>query len=585
MPDGLPVPIGLIPTFVIVGPLALLALLVPAVFGGLAMLLRRWLVLLSVGGLACTLYLARQWLHGMLNSFGMGSPRLLWAALAVIAAAAMVWSWRRQRSLPPVEGSVRAGRIARAILLAVALATTALLLYNSNGWDLARSPTPELLVITTVAWIGTADALRLMLLPRRGPGSAAPSSEPIMLGGLAAVCAVLGVAAVTAPETPASPVRVIWSFEPFARGAIISSPVVDQDHVFTAVIQDFGGTSAGAVYCLRRDNRQVLWKFDEAGTLQHMYSTPCLSGGRLYVGEGMHANLQSRLFCLDAASGRKLWEFQTSSHVESSPCTAGDCVYFGAGDDGIYCLDAATGQKRWQFASAVHVDSNPVIDHDRLFAGAGVSRLYREPSTFCLDARTGAPLWRVRTDLPAWGSPTVVDDAVFFGLGNGRLLRGPERPENPAGAVLCLDAATGRTRWRHDLGDAVFAKAAHDSHTIYVGTRDGSCYALERATGQERWRVPLGSPVLTRAVLSRRSLYVVASAGRICRLDADNGHVVWDFDVAAHAHSSARLLASPAVADAGGHRRLYIGTELQSAVSSAAVLFCLEDEIPDVPRE
>src|SRR5262245_15190139 len=89
---------AVIPTFVSAGPLALLALLFPAVFAGLAVRLRRWLALLSVASLGSTLYLLRAWFQGPLRDSWWGSPAALWYTLALIALAGALWSGRRQRT-------------------------------------------------------------------------------------------------------------------------------------------------------------------------------------------------------------------------------------------------------------------------------------------------------------------------------------------------------------------------------------------------------------------------------------------------------------------------------------------------------
>ena len=275
----------------------------------------------------------------------------------------------------------------------------------------------------------------------------------------------------------------------------------------------------------------------------------------------------------------------TNSHVESSPCVAGGCVFFGAGDDGIYCLDAVSGVKVWQAPQAVHVDSSPFVAGDRLYVGAGVSRRYHEPAIFCLDSHTGKTLWRQATDLPAWGSPTVAGSQAFFGLGNGRLVRGPGRAERAAGALLCVDAVSGKTIWRFDAGDAVFARPAVDNARVYFGARDGCCYAVGRDDGRLCWKQPLSSPVMTRPALVFDSLYVAASAGQIARLDAASGRILWIFDLAGYSQSSPRLLASPLAFSLpnGTRRRIYVAAELQNPVSSAALLLCLEEPASD-PR-
>src|SRR5262249_49293247 len=152
-----------------------------------------------------------------------------------------------------------------------------------------------------------------------------------------------------------------------------------------------------------------------------VFSTPYVAEGRLYIGEGFHQDKFCRLFCLDAATGKKQWEFQTTSHTESSPCVVQGKVYFGAGDDGVYCLSAVGGQEIWHY-TGLHVDCNPLVVGNRLFAGSGVGDVYRETCTICLDASTGDEVWRQPADLPVWGSPNVVGSLVYYGIGNGNYL-------------------------------------------------------------------------------------------------------------------------------------------------------------------
>jgi outer membrane protein assembly factor BamB len=405
-----------------------------------------------------------------------------------------------------------------------------------------------------------------------------PALQRIIVWSLAFGC---GGRVPTPPvNDPAETAKVVWTFEQVERGAIISSPLVTGDYVYVAAIRDLGLSTAGAVYCLERDTGKRVWTFDNDGDMQHMYSSPCLADGRLYVGEGMHANHICKLYCLNAASGREVWHFVTAGHIESSPCVADGKVFFGSGDDGIYCLDAATGAKCWHFEGPYHVDSKTAVVGKRLYAGSIVSRTRKATEVFCLDTEDGTLQWHVPTDLPASGSPAVDGTDVFFGLGNGRLATSAQPPEKPAGALLCVDAASGRRRWQCAVGDAVHTRPAIDANRAYFGARDGYCYCVDRRGGQPCWSEEMGSPVVTTPALLDGYVYVVASGGRVGRLDADSGKTTWKFDVARYSRTKPRLFSSPTVIrdpSASGHRRIYLGAELQMAVNNAAVLYCLRD--------
>jgi outer membrane protein assembly factor BamB len=402
----------------------------------------------------------------------------------------------------------------------------------------------------------------------------------VLLGAAALVAVTLAfvVWAKLQPQPARESVAVVWMFEQAERGAIISTPVITEDCVYVAAIRDSAFAPSGVVYCLDRQGGSVRWKFDDDGAMKHTYSTPCLADGRLYVGEGMHGNDVCKMYCLDTADGRKVWEFVTDGHIESSPCIADGAVFFGSGDDGLYCLDAASGSKRWQFHGKWHVDVRPEVMSGRVYAGSGISLLNRTTEIFCLDASNGQPLWRTPTELPVWGSPVLEGDQVFFGTGTGRLTMSAEPPEKPAGALLCADAKTGKIQWSCPVADAVFSTPAVDAERVYFGARDGRCYCLDRRDGRKVWQQDLRSPMVTRPALVERRLYIAASGGQVCCLDVDNGRPLWTFDLAKHTQTRPQLLSSPVVMKISEKDRpylLYLGTELRRGEESEAVLYCL----------
>jgi outer membrane protein assembly factor BamB len=222
------------------------------------------------------------------------------------------------------------------------------------------------------------------------------------------------------------------------------------------------------------------------------------------------------------------------------------------------------------------VDTTPVVGDGVVFAGSGVSRrIAAEPAVFALAADTGRIRWRTPLNLPVWATPALADGVLYVGLGNGRLLENPRAPEKPRGAVVALDSINGNERWRFAECDAVFGAPAVDGQRLYVGSRDGNCYALERATGRLAWKKPCGSPVVAGPVWAGGALVVASSDGRIQGLDAVTGDVRWQFDVARHSQSQPRILAPPAAARQEGSELLYLPTELRTPAGSAAVLYIL----------
>ena len=100
--------------------------------------------------------------------------------------------------------------------------------------------------------------------------------------------------------------------------------------------------------------------------------------------------------------------------------------------------------------SHVVLPQNPV---GGVYAGsyAAADAKFQATEVFCLDAAMGTAVWRVPVKLNVFGA-TVAGSRAFFGLGTGDLKTGTAEPK---GAVLCVDATTGRRCWQCDLPDGV----------------------------------------------------------------------------------------------------------------------------------
>jgi outer membrane protein assembly factor BamB len=577
---------AVIPSVVVGSTLAFLAMLFPAVFGGLILVLRRWTAALAVLSLNSTLYLAQSWFAPRLAGSWWGTPAALWLTTGAITLLGLLWAWRRHvdRLTTPAVGVARFERpslgevVTLGLLSAAGLAAAALWLPRAPDrfdlWD------KTLLVWGAGLWAAALHAcyLRWVAARRRDPRPGLPG-EGVLMGAM--MLATTGFAVtLAAPEAavgdPEASVRVVWRFRLPEKCWVASSPAVEGDRVYVGAVRSSAFASSGMVYCLDRATGKPLWTFNDGGGMKDVFSSPAIAGGKVYIGEGFHQHLGCKLYCLDARSGEKLWEFPTGSHTESSPCVVGGKVYFGAGDDGLFCLDAATGKEHWHL-TGLHVDANPLVVEGRVYGGSGRGDVYKDTALFCLDAATGKEQWRVPTDLPVWGMPAEDGGRVFAGIGNGNFM---DSEEQPAGRVLCLDARTGNQDWSFSARDGVHTRVVVDAERMYFGSRDGGCYGVDRKTGELRWRQDLGSPVVASPALvkgaSGAKLYVAASEGRVCRLDAATGRLEWAFEVAEDAGRGAIVLSSPAVEEgSGGRRRIYFGCGLDTF--AGGVLYCLED--------
>jgi outer membrane protein assembly factor BamB len=595
---------GVIPVL-IGGPLAILGMLFPAVFGGLSGQMKRWTAFLSVISINSTLVLVSDWLSTWFS--WMGNQATMWLVMSLVTVAGVLWAWRRHvastangsepadspRNLARVPGKGEFVTLAIMSIFGVGVVVYCL----TNHQSLLVWPWNAFLALLTGIWAGTAYAFLVRLTA--GAARRVISAEGVILWAMAIAFVALattlprGTAAVGGLETGEATTAqnamfkgVAWSFTAPDKGRIDSSPLVAGDRVYVAAAHDDPFAPYGAIYCLERATGKVVWTFNDDKEMKQVFSSPCLADGKLYVGEGYHQDKSCKLYCLDATSGKKVWAFATESHTESSPCVVMGRVFCGAGDDGVYCLDAVSGKKVWQFPG-VHVDAGPVVVGKRLYAGSGIGDVYRVTRLFCLDIDTGKPIWNVEADLPAWGSPSVAGRHVYFPLGNGNFI---ESEPKPAGALLCLDADTGAKVWRYDARDGVLGKPVVDQRHVYFGSRDENCYCVTRKEGKLVWSRSFGSPVLAAPALAlcgecghATGLYVSTRGGMIYCVQSSSGAIDWSFSLEQDSRKQPQLFSTPAVRvqhDAHGeHRQLFVGAGLQTTLSWSASLYCLEDEL------
>jgi outer membrane protein assembly factor BamB len=629
---------AVIPTVFVSGPLAILAMLFPAVFGGSMLVLRRWMAALSVLSLNSALYLLYSWFGHRLASSWWGTPPALWLTMTVVNVLGFLWAWKRHvaslaaeyRWLPNSAGETPARKaevgwseiITLGILGTVCLAAAVVpLRYTLSYLHHHHQPEQEkgavafsllrllaqlplhgkmLLMFSAGLWVAMLHTLyRRDKAGRRATSKPGLPGEGVLLGTMLLIAVGLS-ATLRNPLTGAGGTddprglagssgryRVAWRFQPppVEHCWMASSPWVDGERVYIGAVLPPAFDSSGAVYCVERKTGQEIWMFNDGGDMKPVFSSPCLAGGRVYIGEGFHKDAECKLYCLDAANGKKLWDFTTTSHTESTPCVASGKVYFGAGDDGLYCLDAATGAKIWH-REGLHVDANPLVIDNRLYGGSGVGDVYKDPMLFCLNADTGEIHWRMPVDLPVWGMPAVHGEYLFAGIGNGNFLVSAdqgENPQKPAGALLCLERATGKRVWRYDVLDGILVRPCADDKHVWFAARDRHCYCLDRRNGTLHWKTDLGSPIVASPSLvghgDNVGLYVASSQGRVSRLHPTKGKIEWTFDVSKDAEQPATVFSSPLIQVKGGRwgesRWIWFGCGLNEF--TRGILYCLEE--------
>jgi outer membrane protein assembly factor BamB len=309
--------------------------------------------------------------------------------------------------------------------------------------------------------------------------------------------------------------NVAWKTALPGRG--LSSPVVWGGKVFvTAAVE--GAVIAGAKPPVHKIEGEVF---------RHPDST------------GADKSYQLLLLCLDAATGKLLWQrtayeggvsderHKKNSYATPTPVVDGKRVFVSFESQGIYAFDF-DGKQLWKAALGpiltvgMGPGSSPLLVGDKLILlfdqeeGAG-------SFIAALDAATGKQVWRTQRDQPAnWTTPHLVDAA-------GK----PTVVVTGMKAVIAYDPAGGRELWRTKgmEGNAVPSSVSGLGMVFpSTGYPAKHVYALRLDDAGERlvWQYDKGTAYVPSPILLGDYLYVMTDRGLLTCLEARTGKVVYE---------------------------------------------------------
>ncbi len=313
--------------------------------------------------------------------------------------------------------------------------------------------------------------------------------------------------------------------------------------------------------------------------------TPVIANGKLYAlgYQGQGADLQEVLVCVDAETGKRLWERGFNDFLSD--------ITYDRYAIGSPCVDAETGNVYMLTSAGVFAcftgDGKPVWQHSMM---ESLGRL-----TFT-NGRTGGPIIEddlvlVRGITSNWGAEGAAMDRFYaFDKKSGQLvwssspgaapkdnsfgrpvfgMRGGKRVFYTGagdGTMICVNARTGEPIWRYPVS----AGGMNATVVLYEDTVIG-IHADENLDSSDAGRmtalkvnaVPApaetGPPLLNKdaeawrndvatisssPVLAGNLLYQTDKTGHLCCINADTGRVLWK-----HKLAPDQLHASPLYAD------------------------------------
>lgn len=229
---------------------------------------------------------------------------------------------------------------------------------------------------------------------------------------------------------------------------IVGGLVVAQGKVY------FGG-SDGKVYALDAATGDKLWEFE---TGDKVWSTPAISDGTLFIG-----SFNKKLYALSAADGSKQWEFETEGAIITTPLIHNGTVYIGSFDRHLYALNTADGSLRWKFMGENWFWAKPVVYDNTIYAGCLDDRVY------ALKADTGDKVAEFDLESPISSSPVMVDSSIIFA--------------SRKGIVYVIDAGLNKLGKLADIEEDVYGPLCVNEGIVYIHTQDLTLHRINAING------------------------------------------------------------------------------------------------------
>lgn len=292
-------------------------------------------------------------------------------------------------------------------------------------------------------------------------------------------------------------------------------------------------------------------------------ATPVISRGRVFVTSTVRGSGDFVALCLDAATGKQLWQKQVGSNsrrlprnnmASPSPAADGSRVFFLYGDGTLVGFDCE-GQELWRrdiekeygnLALQFGYSSSPLLYEGKLFVVAvRRDKPYRDPPAAgpldsfiaALDPATGQTLWKHprRTDAFDEGMETYSTPIPFVRDGKASLLM------TGGDFITAHDLATGQELWRFEywrdkVRDSRIIPTLVTGAGLIFGTRHKhkGVFALEPPgadrAGRILWEFDEAAPDCSTPLFYQGRLYVFdgLGGGRVVTcLDPKTGAKFW----------------------------------------------------------
>lgn len=267
----------------------------------------------------------------------------------------------------------------------------------------------------------------------------------------------------------------------------------------------YAASGFGNVVALDPETGKKIWERQLDAPVR---AAPAAVGDKVFV-----VALDGKFYCLAGADGGELWSVrglpqQASLINNASPAVEGDIVVVPYPSGDLVALHVADGSAAWSESlsrtrmtsemTSMSDAARPAIDGGTVFAVGHAGRM------IATQMATGERLWSL--NIPGTQQPWVAGGSVFV--------------VDTQGQLLAIARKDGKVQWTMKLpGTNAWSGPTLAGGTLWLTSAKGALVGVEASTGRVTVQKDLGSPVYVAPVVAQGHMYILTDNAKLIALN------------------------------------------------------------------
>ena len=163
------------------------------------------------------------------------------------------------------------------------------------------------------------------------------------------------------------------------------------------------------------------------------------------------------------------------SKALATPAVVDGKVFVGGGfgSHEFYAFDAATGKRLWTYQTADDGPTAAVVADDYVIFNT-------ESCELEIITKDGKPVWKKWLGDPLMSTPAVADGKVYMAY--------PDSKGDKQHYLACFDLRTGKEFWKRPIAGEIITAPVVEGGQVYLATMEGTLYCFQRKDGALAWK-------------------------------------------------------------------------------------------------